>query len=103
MSRYHETTGCTLRPVMLEEPFTINIGSGNSILKGVADRVDLEVSPNGAYTGRFIIYDYKKSGIKGIKECIEGSDFQLPLYYSAFKNIIKDKFKILINKILGIR
>ena len=47
-----------------------------------------------AVTGRFIIYDYKKGGVKGIKECIEGSDFQLPLYYPAFINILKDAFGI---------
>lgn len=94
ISRYYETTGCILKPVMLEEPFKMTIGKENSILKGVADRVDLEVDHKGSYTGRFIIYDYKKGGIKGIKECIEGSDFQLPLYYNAFKNILKDKFNI---------
>ena len=94
MARYHEATGCTLKPIMLEELFKINIGKEKSILKGVADRIDLEVDRKGSYTGRFIIYDYKKGGIKSIKECIEGSDFQLPLYHIAFKNILKDKFNI---------
>jgi ATP-dependent helicase/nuclease subunit B len=94
MSRYYQTTGYTLKPVMLEEPFKMTIGKGRNILKGVADRVDLEVNERGSYTGRFIIYDYKKGSIKSIKECIEGDDFQLPLYYAAFKNIIKEKFNI---------
>ena len=94
MSRYYQTTGCTLKPVMLEEPFKMTIGKENSILKGVADRVDLELDSKGAYTGRFIIYDYKKGSIRSIKECIEGDDFQLPLYYSAFNNIIKERFHI---------
>jgi hypothetical protein len=94
MTRYYQTTGCTLKQVMLEEPFKMTVGKGNSVLKGVADRIDLEVDHEGSYTGRFIIYDYKKGGIKSIKECIEGSDFQLPLYNSAFKNILKEKFHI---------
>jgi len=94
MSRYYQTTGYTLKPVMLEEPFKMTIGKENSILKGVADRVDLEVDLKGVYTGRFIIYDYKRGSSKSIKECIEGSDFQLPLYYNAFNNILKERFDI---------
>jgi ATP-dependent helicase/DNAse subunit B len=94
LSRYYETTGCSLKPVMLEEPFKIMIGTENSVLKGIADRVDLEVDSKGAYTGRFILYDYKKGGIKGVKECIEGSDFQLPLYHHAFNSILKENYNI---------
>ena len=94
MSRYYHTTGCTLKPIFLEEPFKMTIGNGNNILKGVADRIDLEVNEKGSYTGRFIIYDYKKGSIKSIKECIEGADLQLPLYYGAFNNIIREKFDI---------
>lgn len=94
MLRFYEMTGCTLKPVMLEEPFKMKFGNENSALNGVADRIDLEVDSKGSYTGRFIIYDYKKGKIKGVKDCIEGSDFQLPLYNSAFKNILKEKFNI---------
>lgn len=94
MSRYYQTTGYILKPIMLEEPFVMTIGKENNVLKGVADRVDLEVDSKGSYTGRFIIYDYKKGSIKSIKECIECDDFQLPLYYGAFKNIISEKFNI---------
>lgn len=94
MSRYNQTTGYTLKPVMLEEPFKMTIGNGENIIKGVADRVDLEVNEKGSYTGRFIFYDYKKGSIKSIKECIEGDDFQLPLYYAAFKNVLREKFNI---------
>ena len=60
MSRYYQTTGCTLKPVMLEEPFKMTIGKENSILKGVADRVDLELDSKGAYTGRFITMIIKR-------------------------------------------
>lgn len=35
-----------------------------------------------------------KKAASSIKECIEGDDFQLPLYYSAFNNIIKERFHI---------
>ena len=94
MKRYYETTGFVLKPVMLEERFLYKMDGNRTIISGVADRVDLEMNCNGSFTGRFIIYDYKKGGVKGIKECIEGSDFQLPLYYPAFINILKDAFGI---------
>ncbi|NLP14908.1 MAG: hypothetical protein GX383_10645 [Clostridium sp.] len=94
MFRYHKATGCFLKPVMLEESFKMKLGKEKSILKGVADRVDLEVDSKGSYTGRFIIYDYKKGSIKGIRECIEGKDFQLPLYSRAFNSVLKERFEI---------
>jgi len=95
MSRYYETTGCHLKPVLLEEPFKTTLKKeGYGILSGVADRIDLEIDNNGKYTGRFILYDYKKGKINGIKQCIEGNDFQLSLYYIAFNKIIQEKFKI---------
>jgi ATP-dependent helicase/DNAse subunit B len=94
MSRYYNATGCLLKPVMLEESFKMKLGEDKGILKGIADRVDLETDSKGDYTGRFIIYDYKKGGIKGIKECIEGKDFQLPLYSRAFNAVLKERFRI---------
>lgn len=94
MSRYFETTGFMLLPAMLEVGFKIKLGEQGSIIRGAADRVDLEVDSNGGYTGRFIIYDYKKGKINGIRQCIEGKDFQLSLYHNAFADIIKSKFNI---------
>ncbi len=87
---YHEKTGYSLKPVLLEHPFKIK--SHGCVIKGIVDRVDFEFGEEGIFTGRFIIYDYKKSGIKGIRDCIDGKDFQLPVYYIAIKDHIKRKF-----------
>ena len=79
---------------MLEERFVYKLDGDRAVITGIADRVDLEIDSDGHFTGRFIIYDYKKGSINGIKECISGDDFQLPLYFSAFKNILKEAFGI---------
>lgn len=94
LHRYNNTTGFRLKPVMLEQPFEMLMLNGGNIVRGIADRVDLEMDKSGKYTGRFIIYDYKKGGIKGLKECIEGVDFQLPLYHSAFYSLLREKYGI---------
>ena len=94
MLRYRKVTGLTLKPVMLEEDFETSFGGGNAILKGRVDRVDLEADEQGFYTGRFVVYDYKKGRVKGIKECIEGKDLQLALYCNELGRIIKDRFSI---------
>jgi ATP-dependent helicase/nuclease subunit B len=94
MARYNEVTGCILKPIMLEERFVYKLDGDRAVITGIADRVDLEIDSDGHFTGRFIIYDYKKGSINGIKECISGDDFQLPLYFSAFKNILKEAFGI---------
>ncbi len=94
MVRYREVTKRILKPVMLEEVFEAKIHGCSAIIRGVVDRVDMEMDAKGRFTGRYIIYDYKKSGIKSIRECIEGSDFQLPLYYAAIDEIIKRRFGI---------
>ena len=94
MARYREVTGRILKPVMLEEVFQTKMDGGSATIRGVVDRVDMEVDPKGRFTGRYIIYDYKKGGIKNIRECIEGSDFQLPLYYAAVNEMIRGRFGI---------
>ncbi|MDN5277478.1 MAG: ATP-dependent helicase/nuclease subunit [Clostridiales bacterium] len=94
MARYYEVTGRILKPVMLEEFFETTIDGCSAVIRGVADRVDMEADAKGRFTGRYIIYDYKKSGIKSIKECIEGTDFQLPLYHAAVDEMIKRRFGV---------
>lgn len=103
MARYHEVTKRILKPVMLEEVFETRIAGGSAIIRGVVDRVDMEVDAKGQFTGRYIIYDYKKNKIMSgygkkdrsvIRACIEGSDFQLPLYYVAVDEMIKKRFSI---------
>jgi ATP-dependent helicase/nuclease subunit B len=97
---YREKTGYRLKPVLLEQPFKIN--SHGCVIKGVVDRVDFEVDEEGIFTGKFIIYDYKKSNIRGIRNCVEGKDFQLPVYYIAAKNHITRRFGISQPECIGL-
>ncbi|QGT99760.1 hypothetical protein SYNTR_1167 [Candidatus Syntrophocurvum alkaliphilum] len=92
LTRYFEATGFRLKPVLLEKFFQIYLGDNK--IRGVADRVDLEFDDTGSFTGRYIIYDYKKGNVKTIKECIETEDFQLPIYYAAFDNYIKKEYAV---------
>jgi len=94
LRHYHEVTGFRIKPVLLEHPFKEADRFAGYTMRGVADRVDLELTEDGAYTGRFIIYDYKKSGIKSLKECVEGKDFQLPIYYIAISSYLEKEFGI---------
>lgn len=94
LKRYQQVTGFRLKPEMLEQPFKIHIGKEGNLLRGITDRVDLEIDKAGNYTRRYIIFDYKKSGIKGLKECIEGKDFQLPLYIPGIEALIKEKYSV---------
>ncbi|HPZ06719.1 MAG TPA: PD-(D/E)XK nuclease family protein [Candidatus Eremiobacteraeota bacterium] len=87
---YREKTGFTMKPCFLEHPFTIK--DEEKMIRGVVDRVDLEMDEQNCFTGRFIIYDYKNSSTKELKNSVEGKDFQLPLYYLAIGEQLKDKF-----------
>ncbi len=87
---YREKTGFTMKPCLLEHPFTIK--DEEKMIRGVADRVDLEMDEKNCFTGRFIIYDYKNSSTKELKDSVEGKDFQLPLYYLAIGEQLKDEF-----------
>lgn len=91
MRRYYDVTGCELKPALLEYPFRVGINTerGIVVISGIVDRVDVEIDRHGNFTGRYIIYDYKKRRINGLKECIEGSDFQLPLYYIGVRDVIR--------------
>lgn len=91
---YYDKTGCWLKPIMLEQPFSINHSFGGNLLRGVVDRVDLEMDKNGEYTGKFIIYDYKKSSGKTLKDCLEVKDFQLPIYYLAIEDYLQKTFAL---------
>lgn len=63
---YHEKTGFTMKPCLLEHPFTIK--DEKKMIRGVVDRVDLEIDEKNCFTGRFIIYDYKNSSGKTIRD-----------------------------------
>lgn len=97
---YYQQTGLRLKPIMLEQPFAINYSS--NLIRGRIDRVDLEIDESGEYTGKFIIYDYKKSNGKTLKECVEMKDFQLPIYYLAIVDYLKKKFVLKNPKCLAL-
>ncbi|MEQ8225383.1 MAG: PD-(D/E)XK nuclease family protein, partial [Candidatus Eremiobacterota bacterium] len=69
---YYEKTGFILKPYLLERNFTIK--DSKIFIRGIVDRVDLEMTEQGGFTGKFVIYDYKNSSTKGIKECVEAKD-----------------------------
>lgn len=93
MRRYYAATGCKLKPALLEYPLRVGINTPNGmvVISGIVDRVDVEIDEQGNFTGRYIIYDYKKKDVKQLRDFIEGKDFQLPLYYAGVRDVIKRK------------
>ncbi len=91
LSRFREATGNRLIPILLEQPFEMSFGA-DIRLKGFVDRVDLEVDVHHRFTGRYILYDYKKKGLKELKDIVMGDDFQLPLYRTALQSMLKERF-----------
>lgn len=57
------------------------------------DRVDVEFDKDKP-TGRFIVYDYKKSSVPDIKNILCGEDFQLGIYYYCVLNFLTKEFGI---------
>jgi ATP-dependent helicase/DNAse subunit B len=91
LSRFQQATGNHLIPVLLEQPFELSFGEGIR-LKGIVDRIDLEVGGNHQFTGRHILYDYKKKNLKELKDIVMGEDFQLPLYRTALQPMLMERF-----------
>lgn len=92
---YYDKTGHWLKPIMLEQPVNIKHSFGGNLIRGVIDRIDLEINEKGEYTGKFIIYDYKSSYDKTtLKECVETKDFQLPIYCLAIEDYLKKNFAL---------
>lgn len=99
---YYNKTGAELIPSIFEKKFEMKDHYGGNIFHGKIDRIDLERNIDGKFTGKYVIYDYKSGGIDGIRQCIEGLDFQLPTYYMAVENILKEEFNIEYPKCLGL-
>ena len=93
LSRFRQTTGNRLMPVLLEHPFSLSFGT-DFRLKGIVDRVDLEVDAKNQFTGRYILYDYKKKNLKELKNIVLGEDFQLPLYRTALQSMLMERFRL---------
>lgn len=90
---YYQKTGLRLKPSLFEHKFHTEFFD-SSIISGTVDRVDFEIDKEGTFTGRFVIYDYKKSGIKKLRDCAEGSDYQLPVYYKAVSKLVREQYGI---------
>jgi ATP-dependent helicase/DNAse subunit B len=93
LSRFREATGNRLIPILLEQPFEISFDA-DIRLKGFVDRVDLEVDVHHRFTGRYILYDYKKKSLKELKDIVMGDDFQLPLYRTALQPMLMERFEL---------
>lgn len=91
---YHKKTGRHIKPVYLEQFFDEPNGFKGARFKGFIDRLDLEVEEDGSYTGKFIMYDYKRRTIKDLRTCISGGDFQLAVYYHSVLNKFKNDYGI---------
>lgn len=99
---YYKETGFELIPKIFEKHFLMSNHYGGNILKGKIDRVDLELGNNLNYTGKYLIYDYKSSSINSIKECCEGTDFQLATYKMAIENYLIEEYGIKDPKCIGL-
>jgi len=93
LSRFRQETGNRLMPMLLEHPFSLSFGP-DFRLKGIVDRVDLEVDAQNQFTGRYILYDYKKKNLKELKNIVLGEDFQLPLYRTALQAMLVEKYRL---------
>ncbi|WP_183128182.1 PD-(D/E)XK nuclease family protein [Clostridium autoethanogenum] len=84
-----------LKPYILEKFFEEEEVFGVPIRCKI-DRVDLEYRKEGKKlipTGRYVIYDYKKSGILGMKDIVQNNDYQTAIYYYVVEKELKKLLK----------
>lgn len=92
LKNYQKTTGRVLRPIILEHRIRNTYVFGYDVVCKV-DRVDMEYAISEDEflpTGRFIIYDYKKSSIKGFSSILENNSYQLAIYYHMVVDRLKN-------------
>lgn len=99
---YYKKTGAEIIPSMFEKKFEIDSHYGGYRFYGKIDRIDLERSIDGNLTGKYLIYDYKLGTIGGLRQCIDGLDFQLPTYYMAAEEILSNELGIENPSCLGL-
>lgn len=88
LANYRAVTGRRLRPVYFERSVNAAQSFDGRRFTAKIDRVDLEYD-GAAPTGRFVIYDYKRGGSKRFRECVEGEDYQLLIYYHCFLETLR--------------
>jgi len=87
---YRNNTGRELRPAFLELKVNETNAFSPYLFTAKIDRVDLEYEGDKP-TGRYIMYDYKKSNKSDTKYCLMGKDFQLAVYYHCIQSVLKTK------------
>ncbi|QCX34007.1 hypothetical protein FDN13_09980 [Caloramator sp. E03] len=93
LNNYKKATNCFLKPIYFEKNFKEYEALKPFNVVANVDRVDVEFDKDKP-TGRFIVYDYKKSSVPDIKNILCGEDFQLGIYYYCVLNFLTKEFGI---------
>lgn len=91
LEKYKSATGRELRPIILERGFRDSNIFGMDMRCRV-DRVDMEyenIDGEWMPTGKFVVYDYKKSRSNGLDHILKHNVCQLGIYYF----LIRDAFE----------
>lgn len=99
---YQKQTGNKMIPIYLEEQFVDNTSFNKSKFKGIIDRVDIEFDKENKPTGKFIIYDYKRSSASTLTDCIQGKDLQLAIYYYCLVQKLQNEYEIVNPECIGL-
>lgn len=78
------------RPFLIEQWFSVDGLVENEVINGRIDRIDLEYL-NDKPTGRYIVYDYKISNSKLLRDILKGDAIQVVLYYFAAEKILRSQ------------
>lgn len=88
LKKYKSDTGRELRPIMLERSFRDSNIFGIDMRCRV-DRVDMEyanIDGDLVPTGKFVVYDYKKSRSRGLDHILNHNVCQLGIYYFLIRD-----------------
>ncbi|MGH4120957.1 PD-(D/E)XK nuclease family protein [Clostridium sp.] len=98
MKKYLKDTKNILVPFLIEEKIKEQEVFGVPI-SCVVDRVDLEfeyVDNQFKPTGKYMVYDYKKSKVSDITSMLGREDCQIVIYYYMVEYLLKNKFSKLL-------
>lgn len=101
LNNYKKVTSCFLKPIYFEKKFKEYEALKPFNIVANVDRVDVEFDKDKP-TGRFIVYDYKKSSFPDIKSILCGEDFQLGIYYYCVLNFLAKEFGISNPECMGL-
>lgn len=78
------------RPFLIEQWFSVDDLVKNVQINGRIDRVDLEYIDDKP-TGRYVVYDYKISNTKALRDVLKGDAIQVVFYYYAVEKLLRSK------------